>query len=150
MGCIELCVMRTGFWRENLNVKQIKPYSEVLSGYQPGRVVGRWTNRRFEDHFCPHPQGCDVAGNPVPSSVYLSELRVRCYPLANGDCWGNNEHGARTGIRTMDWIPSHVTTLTMTTEIVLETLVCSRFNHSNRLITRKNFTVTIRRESARS
>jgi hypothetical protein len=48
------------------------------------------------------------------------------------------------------WLTSHVTTLRMRTEMVLETSVCSSFNHSTRLITRKNFTVTILRESARS
>jgi len=44
----------------------------------------------------------------------------------------------------------HVTTLRMRTEMVLETLLCSPFNHSSRLITRKNFTVITRRESVRS
>jgi hypothetical protein len=58
-------------------------------------------NQHFEDHFCPHPQGCDVVGN------------------------NDNKHGARTGIQMTDWIPSHVW---MRTEIVHETLVCSPYN----------------------
>jgi hypothetical protein len=32
-------------------------YNEVLSGYQPGRMVERCKNQRFEDHPCPLPQG---------------------------------------------------------------------------------------------
>jgi hypothetical protein len=35
---------------------------------------------------------------------------------------------------------SDFTTLRRRTEMVLETLVCSPFNHSTQLITRKNFT----------
>jgi hypothetical protein len=51
-------------------------------------------------------------------------------------------------IRAVTWlgiqsiISSHVITLRMRTEIVLETLICSLFNHSTQLITQKNFTVT--------
>jgi hypothetical protein len=40
-----------------------------------------------------------------------------------------------------DWILRHVTTLRMRTEVVLETLVCSPFNHSTRLRTWSNFTL---------
>jgi hypothetical protein len=47
---------------------KILVYSEVLSGYQPDRVVVQWTNQRFEDHLCPHPQGCDVAGQVITDS----------------------------------------------------------------------------------
>jgi len=32
-------------------------YDEVFSGYQPGQMVERWKNQRFEDHLCPRPQG---------------------------------------------------------------------------------------------
>jgi hypothetical protein len=32
-------------------------YDEVLSGYQPGQMVERWKNQRFEYHLCPRPQG---------------------------------------------------------------------------------------------
>jgi hypothetical protein len=77
---------------------------------------------------------------PSSSSLYLSELRVRCCSSLH---WllANNEHGTWIGIEMTDWIPSHVTTLRMRTEMVLEMLVCSPFNHSTRLLTRKNFTV---------
>jgi hypothetical protein len=40
-------------------------YSEVLLGYQPTWVVEQWTNQCFEDQLCPHPQSCDMAGDPV-------------------------------------------------------------------------------------
>jgi len=43
----------------------------------------------------------------------------------------------------MDWIPSHVTTLRMRTEMVLETLVCLLLNHSTWIITQENFTVIL-------
>jgi hypothetical protein len=35
-------------------------YDEVLSGYQPGQMVERWANQRFENHLCPRPQGTNV------------------------------------------------------------------------------------------
>jgi hypothetical protein len=34
-----------------------REYNEVFSGYQPGKVVQFCINQRFEDHFCPRPQG---------------------------------------------------------------------------------------------
>jgi hypothetical protein len=30
-------------------------HNEVLSGYQPGQMVERRENKRFEDHLCPQP-----------------------------------------------------------------------------------------------
>jgi hypothetical protein len=41
-----------------MNVK----YDEVVSGYQPGQMVERRKNQRFEDHLCPHPQGTCLVG----------------------------------------------------------------------------------------
>jgi hypothetical protein len=35
-------------------------YDEVLSGYQPGQMIERWANQRFEDHLCPRPQGTSL------------------------------------------------------------------------------------------
>jgi hypothetical protein len=35
-------------------------YDEVFSGYQPGQMVERWKNQRFEDHLCPRPQGTSL------------------------------------------------------------------------------------------
>jgi hypothetical protein len=35
-------------------------YDEVLSGYQPGQMVERWANQRFEDYLCPRPQGTSL------------------------------------------------------------------------------------------
>jgi hypothetical protein len=32
-------------------------YDEVLSGYQPGKVVPFCKDQRFEDHLCLRPQG---------------------------------------------------------------------------------------------
>jgi hypothetical protein len=39
-------------------------FDEVFSGYQPGQMVERWANQRFEDHLCPRPQD---------TSLYLSD-----------------------------------------------------------------------------
>jgi hypothetical protein len=47
---------------------------------------------------------------------------------------GNNKHRAWTGIYTTDWIPSHIKTLRMRTEMVLKTLVCSLFNYSTQQV----------------
>jgi hypothetical protein len=35
----------------------LNAYNEVLSGYQPGKVVPFCGDQRFEDHICLHPQG---------------------------------------------------------------------------------------------
>jgi hypothetical protein len=45
---------------------------------------------------------------------------------------------------------SHISTLRTRTEIVLETLVSSPFNHLTRLVARENFIIFSRRESSRS
>jgi hypothetical protein len=36
---------------------RLNAYNEVLSGYQPGKVVPFCGDKRFEDHLCLHPQG---------------------------------------------------------------------------------------------
>jgi hypothetical protein len=60
----------------------------------------------FGSHFCPCPQGTDVAGNPVQST---------------------------------DWIFSHISSLWMRTEMVLEILVFSLFNYLTWLIVWESF-----------
>jgi len=41
----------------------------------------------------------------------------------------SRDHGARAGIDWTDWISSHVSTLRMKAEMVIEMLVFSPFNH---------------------
>jgi hypothetical protein len=38
----------------------VEGYDEVLSGYQPGQMVERRKNQRYEDHLCPRPQGTSL------------------------------------------------------------------------------------------
>jgi hypothetical protein len=40
-----------------VNRTLLDAYDEVLSGYQPGKVVPFCGDQRFEDHLCLRPQG---------------------------------------------------------------------------------------------
>jgi len=49
-------------------------YDEVLSGYQPGQMVERWENQRFEDRLCPRPQDTGLVSLPLK---HLTRLIAR-------------------------------------------------------------------------
>jgi hypothetical protein len=51
-------------------------YDEVFSVYQPGKMVERWKNQRFEDHLCPRPQGTCL------TSWFFSPLNHLTRPIA--------------------------------------------------------------------
>jgi len=62
-------------WRRCTEVQGecTEKYDEVLSGYQPGKMVERWANQHFEDHLCPRPQ----------------DTIVRLVPWGRGQSWSS-------------------------------------------------------------
>jgi hypothetical protein len=49
----------------------VSEYNEVFPGYQSGKVVQFFRDQRFEDHLCPHPQGCWIDVGKVDNPVLL-------------------------------------------------------------------------------
>jgi hypothetical protein len=49
-------------------------YDEILSGYQPGQMIERWANQRFEDHLCPRHQGTAQPFDPADSPRELHHI----------------------------------------------------------------------------
>jgi hypothetical protein len=49
-----------------LDNSTMNKFDEVLSGQQPGQMVKRWKNQRFEDHLCPRPQGTSLTITAQP------------------------------------------------------------------------------------
>jgi hypothetical protein len=45
-----------------------------FSSYQPGQVVQRWKNKRFEDYLCTHPQGADMIEQIILALKYETEI----------------------------------------------------------------------------
>jgi hypothetical protein len=103
-------------------------YDEVLSGYQPGQVVERWENQRFEDHLCPRPQGTSL------TMVGKNILTGRVNRPGQVYIFGQNVFSNHC----------QTSTLRTRTEMVFETLVFSPLNHLTQLIARENITVYIK------
>jgi hypothetical protein len=57
-------------------------YDEVLSGYQPGQVVERQANQRFEGHLCPRDVGL-LTAQPFDPADSPRELRHTQSPESN-------------------------------------------------------------------
>jgi hypothetical protein len=87
-------------------------YNKIFSGYQPHQMVKWRKNQRFEDYLCPRPQGTE--GYPE-------------YP---------EDEDGRTRV-----LKGTLSTLRTRTEMVLETLVYSPFNHLTRLVAEEDFII---------
>jgi hypothetical protein len=40
-------------------------YNKIFSSYQQRQLVEWQKNQHFEDHLHPHPQGTELAGDPI-------------------------------------------------------------------------------------
>jgi hypothetical protein len=129
-------------------------------------------NQRFKDHLCLRPQSTEVSEVPIRPTILVASCWAQpgilcwtCYPirklgetrraldsthqcpLASAHPW---THALGRYIYGTDENSSHFSTLRMRTEMVLEMLVFSPFNHLMRLVDQEDFIIHSHRESSRS